>query len=68
MGADAVGMSTAKEAEAGVSLGLTVAAISCITNKAAGLGDGPLDHKEVLQTAAAPADRLADLLAGLFGA
>ena len=68
MGADAVGMSTAREAEAAHALGMEVAALSCITNKAAGLGYGPLDHTEVLQTAAAPADRLADLIAGLIGA
>ncbi len=43
-GADAAGMSTAMEAEAAVALGLEVAAVSCITNKAAGLSDGPLDH------------------------
>jgi purine-nucleoside phosphorylase len=65
MGADAVGMSTAMEAEAARDLGLEVAAVSCITNKAAGLAAGPLDHKEVLQTAAAPADRLANLIGRL---
>ena len=65
MGADAVGMSTAVEAEAAAVAGLEVAAVSCITNKAAGLSAGPLDHTDVLRTAAAPADRLANLLAGL---
>ena len=51
MGADAVGMSTAMEAEAAAALGLEVAAISCITNKAAGLSAGILDHSEVQQIA-----------------
>ena len=51
MGADAVGMSTAMEAEAAAALGLEVAAISCITNKAAGLSPGVLDHLEVQQIA-----------------
>lgn len=51
MGADAVGMSTAMEAEAGASLGMRVAAMSCITNKAAGLSAGVLDHAEVQEVA-----------------
>jgi purine-nucleoside phosphorylase len=61
-GADAVGMSTAREAEAGYELGLEVAALSCITNRAAGLSSGPLTHVEVLASAATQADRLAGLL------
>ena len=61
-GADAVGMSTVKEAEAGVGRGLTVIGISCITNKAAGLSPGALDHKEVLANAAAPAERVGRLV------
>jgi purine-nucleoside phosphorylase len=64
-GADAAGMSTAMEAEAAVKLGMEVAAISCITNKAAGLSDGPLDHKEVLDNAKLAVERLAGLLADL---
>lgn len=67
-GADAVGMSTAIEAEAAAARGLAVAAISCITNAAAGLGDGPLDHREVLANAAAPAERLGNLFGSLIGA
>lgn len=47
MGADAVGMSTVKEALAAAVLGLQVAAISCITNKAAGLSNEILDHSDV---------------------
>jgi purine-nucleoside phosphorylase len=46
--ADAVGMSTGRELAAAHALGMECAAISCITNKAAGLGDGPLHHDEVL--------------------
>jgi purine-nucleoside phosphorylase len=65
MGADAVGMSTAVEAEAAAALGLEVAAISCITNRAAGLSAGPLDHADVLRAATAPADRLANLIGRL---
>jgi purine-nucleoside phosphorylase len=60
-GADAVGMSTAREAQQGFELGLRCAAVSCITNKAAGLCNAPLNHEEVLANAAAQSRRLADL-------
>src|SRR5262249_39874092 len=66
-GADAVGMSTAMEAEAAAALGLEVAAISCITNKAAGLSDGPLDHQEVLDNAKLAVERLGGILQHLIG-
>lgn len=62
MGADAVGMSTAFEAETAAGLGMEVAAISCITNKAAGLTAGVLDHKEVLANASRPAQRISEIL------
>lgn len=61
-GADAVGMSTAREAQTGYDLGLECAAVSCITNRAAGLSGAPLDHHEVLATAASQAARLVQLL------
>jgi purine-nucleoside phosphorylase len=61
-GADTVGMSTAREIQAGYDAGLECAALSCITNRAAGLSDAPLDHEEVLATASAQSERLADLL------
>jgi purine-nucleoside phosphorylase len=63
-GADAVGMSTAREIQAGFDLGLECIALSCITNKAAGLKSGPLRHQEVLASAAAQCERLANLLEG----
>lgn len=61
-GADAVGMSTTREALCGAALGMEVTAVSCITNHAAGLGSGPLTHEEVVTTAAAQGERLADLV------
>jgi purine-nucleoside phosphorylase len=64
-GADAVGMSTALEAEAAAEVGMEVAAISCITNKAAGLTAGTLDHGEVLANARLAGERLRDLLTHL---
>ncbi len=51
LGADAVGMSTVPEAIAARQYGLKVAAISCITNLAAGISKDPLSHTEVLETA-----------------
>jgi purine-nucleoside phosphorylase len=67
-GADAVGMSTAREIEAAAALGMECAGLSCITNKAAGLSAGPLDHKEVLANAAAQTERVAGLLEGFLSA
>jgi purine-nucleoside phosphorylase len=62
MGADAVGMSTAFEAQTAAGLGMEVAAVSCITNKAAGLTCGTLGHAEVLANAGRPAERISGLL------
>ena len=51
LGADAVGMSTVPEAIVARQCGLNVAAVSCITNLAAGIGKEKLSHAEVLETA-----------------
>ena len=51
LGADAVGMSTVPEAIVGRQCGLNVAAVSCITNLAAGRSKAGLSHAEVLETA-----------------
>jgi purine-nucleoside phosphorylase len=51
LGADAVGMSTVPEAIVARQCGLNVAAVSCITNPAAGTGKEKLSHAEVLATA-----------------
>jgi purine-nucleoside phosphorylase len=51
MGADAVGMSTVPETIVARHCGLNVAAISCITNLAAGISKENLSHGEVLETA-----------------
>lgn len=50
-GTDAVGMSTAVEAMAAVHMGMSVCAISLITNPAAGISDKPLSHEEVKREA-----------------
>jgi purine-nucleoside phosphorylase len=65
-GADAVGMSTAREVEAAMQVGMECAAFSCITNKAAGLSDGPLDHKEVLVNAALQTETVAAVIEGFL--
>lgn len=49
LGADAVGMSTIPEVLMARYFGMSVAAMSCITNCAAGMQPGKLSHKEVLQ-------------------
>jgi purine-nucleoside phosphorylase len=51
LGADAVGMSTVPEAIVARQCGLKVAAVSCITNLAAGISKENLSHTEVLATA-----------------
>lgn len=51
IGGKAVGMSTVPEAIAANHLGLRVAALSCITNLAAGLSRQKLSHTEVTETA-----------------
>ena len=50
VGANAVGMSTIPEIICAHHVGIRCAAISCITNLAAGLGHHKLDHKEVMET------------------
>ncbi len=52
IGGKAVGMSTVPEAIAANHLGLRVAALSCITNLAAGISAQKLSHNEVTETAA----------------
>ena len=51
LGADAVGMSTVPEAIVARQCGVRVAAVSCITNLAAGISEEKLSHTEVLGTA-----------------
>jgi len=62
LGARAVGMSTVAEASAAHVLGLRVAALSCLTNPAAGVAPGRLSHEDVVRAGAAMAERFARLV------
>jgi purine-nucleoside phosphorylase len=64
LGADAVGMSTVLEVLALRHAEVRVGAVSVVTNLAAGLSDGPLDHAEVQSAGEAARDRLERLLSG----
>lgn len=64
LGASAVGMSTVHEAIVARHSGLRVAGVSVITNPAAGVGCGTLDHDDVLREGELAATRLAELLRG----
>lgn len=61
-GADAVGMSTAREVQAAHEMELECVGMSLITNRAAGLSSASLHHDEVLTIAARQKEHLADLL------
>jgi purine-nucleoside phosphorylase len=62
LGADLVGMSTVPEAVAARAIGLKVAAISVVTNLAAGMTGGSLSHHETLEQSGRAASDLRRLL------
>lgn len=66
LGADAVGMSTVPEAVFAHALGLRIAGLSCICNRAAGLGDDVLSAADVLRTAEETMPRMRNVLAGFI--
>jgi purine-nucleoside phosphorylase len=68
LGADAVGMSTVPEAIVARHMGLEVLGISCITNMAAGIGDEPINHEEVMATGDRVRETFAELLRRIIGA
>jgi len=66
LGCDAACMSTIPEVIVAKSLGMSVMGISCITNRAAGLSERPLNHEEVQQIAAKVAPKFRRLLSTLI--
>ncbi|MCL1888145.1 MAG: purine-nucleoside phosphorylase [Kiritimatiellaeota bacterium] len=67
MGADAAGMSTVPEAIVARAAGMRVAAVSCITNMAAGILDRPLSHQEVLEETRRAQPRMAAWIRAFCG-
>ncbi|MDX2085461.1 MAG: purine-nucleoside phosphorylase [Candidatus Melainabacteria bacterium] len=66
LGADAVGMSTVPEVIAARHAGMEVLGISCISNKAAGLGDSQLNHQEVIDVTARSENALGCLVQAML--
>jgi purine-nucleoside phosphorylase len=66
LGADAVGMSTVIEVIQARALGMEVAAFSCLTNWAAGMGDDNLSHEDVLAVGKRAAEIFARLLCAVY--
>jgi len=62
LGADAVGMSTVPEAAVASACGIGIAAVSCITNMAAGAGSSALSHADVMAAMRRIRPRLARLI------
>lgn len=62
LGGDVVGMSTIPEAIAARQAGMEVGAVSFITNLAAGRGQGPIRHEDVLERLESASGRLAGVL------
>ena len=65
LGGDVVGMSTVPEAIAAKQAGLEVAALSCVTNLAAGLSADPIRHGDVLEVLRERSNRLGQVIAGV---
>ena len=65
VGASTVGMSTVPEAIALAQMGVPVVAFGMVSNLAAGLSEGPLDHGEVTEAADLAGDSLGKLVRAL---
>ncbi|MBL7076522.1 MAG: purine-nucleoside phosphorylase [Kiritimatiellae bacterium] len=67
LGADAVGMSTVPEAIVAGALGLKVAGLSCITNRAAATGGEALSHDDVIAVTRSATPRMQALVHAFLG-
>jgi purine-nucleoside phosphorylase len=66
LGADVTGMSTVLEVIAARQMGLRCLCFSLVSNPAAGVADGPLDHEDVLAAAQAASEDVRRLLTALL--
>ncbi len=62
LGADVVGMSTVPEAIAARHMGMKVLGLSCVTNYAAGMTTGTIDHEHVIETGLRTAEVFGELI------
>ncbi len=68
LGADLVGMSTVPEVIVASAMGMEIAVLSCVANKAAGMGDEHLTEEDVLRVMAGSSRSLALLIRALLRA
>lgn len=66
MGADVVGMSTVPEVIVANHMGMSVFAVSCVANYAAGMTSDPLSEQEVLDEMAKSSENLTTLVRGVI--
>ena len=66
LGADLVGMSTVPEAIVASACGIEVAALSLVSNMAAGLASAALTHEDVVETARISTGRMVQLLSAFL--